>query len=448
MATRTTPKSNQNSPLRVVILGGGFGGLNAAKKLANRKGVHVTLIDRRNHHLFQPLLYQVAMAALSPADIAAPIRSLFSGARNVDVVLGNITAVDFEGRRVRGDFGERPYDRLVLACGSNHSYFGHDDWEEQAPGLKSVEEATEIRRRMLMAFEAAEIESDPEKQKSLLTFVVVGGGPTGVELAGALGEISRYTLGRDFRNIDPRRCRILLIEGNDRLLAQFHPELSARAARRLEALGVTIWTRSLVTGIKRGSVRVGDETIKTQSILWAAGVEPADLTRSLDVPRDRMGRIEVQADLSIAKHPDVFVVGDQACFVQDGETLPMLAPVAMQQGRLAAANIINDLGERPREEFRYKDKGIMATIGRAEAVVQVGRLRFGGFFGWLTWLLVHIYYLIGFRNRVAVVLQWGWSYLTLRRGARLITSRHWRTEKRVRLPDRYRELMMMPKKKS
>ncbi len=431
----------------IIILGGGFGGLNAARALDGKRGVRVTLIDRRNHHLFQPLLYQVAMAALSPADIAAPIRGVFSGSRNVTVIMGNVERVDFTAHSVIGDFGELGYDYLVLACGSNHSYFGHEDWEDLAPGLKSLEEATEIRRRMLMAFETAEIETDPERQKSLLTFVVVGGGPTGVELAGALGEISRYTLERDFHNIDPRRCRILLIEGTDRLLPAFHPELSARAARRLEALGVTVWTKSLVTEIKKGSVRVGDEFIKAQTILWAAGVEPADINKTMDVPKGPAGRIRVEADLSVKAHPNVFVIGDQALFIQDDLPLPGLAPVAIQQGRLVARTILSEARGKGRLNFRYVDKGIMATIGRAEAVVQVGRIRFGGFIGWLAWLLVHIYYLIGFRNRVAVILQWAWSYLTFSRGARLITSRHWQTGKRVRLSSRYRQLLFdRPKK--
>ena len=433
--------ANTTPDKRVLILGGGFAGLNAAKNLDGVKGLHVTLIDRRNHHLFQPLLYQVAMAALSPADIAVPIRGLFSGSDNVDVVLGNVTKVDLKRGCVVGDFGEREYDYLLLACGSNHSYFGHDDWEEQAPGLKSLEEATEIRRRMLMAFEMAEIEQDPELQKSLLTFVIVGGGPTGVELAGALGEISRYTISSDFHSIDPRRCRIILVEGNDRLLPAFHPDLSARAARALEKLGVTIWTKSLVTDIKRGSVKVGDETIKAQTILWAAGVEPADINRTMKVEKGPAGRIKVEPDLSIKGHPNVFVLGDQALFLDDEKPLPGLAPVAIQQGRHAARNLRDEIRGKQRKPFVYVDKGIMATIGKAEAVVETGSLRFGGLVGWLAWLLVHIYYLIGFRNRVAVVLQWGWSYLTFSRGARLITSRHWRKDKRSHLPGRYRALI-------
>ncbi|MCB1306734.1 MAG: FAD-dependent oxidoreductase [Leptospiraceae bacterium] len=425
---------------RVVIVGGGFAGLNAAKHLGNKEGVHVTLIDRRNHHLFQPLLYQVALAALSPADIATPIRSVLSDYENVDVLLGNVRTVDFQHKKVTAGFGAVPYDYLILACGANHSYFGRDDWEEYAPGLKSLEEATEIRRRVLMAYEMAERTHDRELQKEYLTFVIVGGGPTGVEMAGAIGEMSRYTLGRDFRNLDPRNTRIILVEGASRILNAFDSELSMKAARGLEKLGVTIWTNSRVTDITPYGVKIGEETVRACTVLWAAGVRPAELSHRLGVPLDSAGRVSVEGDLSIPGHPDVFVLGDQAHFehnTPDGNALPGLAPVAIQMGRHVARNILREVRGQSREPFQYRDKGIMATIGRADAIVQVGKIRFGGMFAWLTWLFVHIMYLVGFKNRMLVMIQWFWSYVTLSRGARLVTSRNWKSEKRFELAYRY-----------
>lgn len=413
---------------RVLIVGGGFGGLRVAQGLAGVRGVEVTLLDRRNHHLFQPLLYQVAMAGLSPAEIAYPIRTIFSRKRNIRVLLERATGVDLAGKRLHTvGSGDHPYDYLVLACGTRHSYFGHDEWEEHAPGLKSLAEATEIRRRVLTAFELAEKEQNPAKQKRLLTFVVIGGGPTGVELAGALGEISRYTLSRDFRHVDPERARVILIEAGPRILPSFKDELSQRATRDLESLGVTVWTSTLVTAVNEVGVVLGEETLQAATVLWAAGVGPSELNKGLGVPLDRGGRVIVERDCSLKDHPEVFVIGDQAHFEEEpGKPLPGLAPVAMQQGTLVAANILRELKGKPREPFHYRDKGQMATIGRRRAIVQMGRLEFGGFFAWLTWLLVHVYYLIGFKNRLFVMLEWFWSYVAFRRGARLIVAKDWR----------------------
>ncbi|HEX5065172.1 MAG TPA: NAD(P)/FAD-dependent oxidoreductase [Myxococcota bacterium] len=410
----------------VVVVGGGFGGLAVAKGLRKARDVEVTLIDRRNHHLFQPLLYQVAMAGLSPAEIAAPIRSLLSTQRNTSVRLDEVRAVDTAERRIETSRGPLAYDVLVLACGARHAYFGHDAWEEHAPGLKSVEEATEIRRRVLSAYEQAEMEKDPARQKMLLTFVVVGGGPTGVELAGALGEMSRFTLARDFRHIDPALARVILIEAGPRILPSFAAELARRATRDLESLGVQVWTSSAVTGIDAAGVDVGPERIQTATALWAAGVQPSPLAKSLGAPLDRVGRVQVEADLSVPGHPEIFAIGDMACARgEDGKPLPGLAPVAKQEGAHVARNIMRSLRGEPREPFRYRDRGQMATIGRSRAICDLGRVRFAGFVAWLAWLVVHIYFLVGFKNRLFVVLSWAWSYLTFRRGARLIVDRDW-----------------------
>ncbi len=411
----------------VVIVGGGFAGLAAARELGGRAGFRVTLVDRRNHHLFQPLLYQVATAALSPAEIAVPIRSIVRHHRNVEVRLGVVEQIDLEARQLRADFGKLDYDYLLLACGTGNNYFGHRQWEPHAPGLKSIEQALEIRRRVLEAFEVAERIEDREQQRRYLTFVVVGAGATGVEIAGALGEITRRTLARDFRNIDPKRARIILVEGAGRILASFDEPRADAAARALEAMGVSIWTNSRVSEIGPDGVTIGDERIAAHTVIWAAGIQASELGEQLGVERDRMGRVIVEADLSIPTERNVFVIGDQAHFEQDGEPLPPLAPVAIQQGRFAARAVIADQQNKDSERgsFRYVDKGIMATVGRAFAVVQTGSLRFSGFFAWLTWLFVHILYLVGFKNRLLVLLQWGWSYLTSRRGARLITERGW-----------------------
>ncbi len=364
------------------------------------------------------------MAGLSPAEIAYPIRTIFSGKRNVQVLLTQVDRVELARRVLHTDDGELAYDNLILACGARHSYFGHDNWQPHAPGLKTLEEATEIRRRVLTAFELAEKEQNPERQRQLLTFVVIGGGPTGVELAGALGEISRFTLSRDFRRIDPRRTRVLLIEAGPRILSAFAQDLAQRATDDLEALGVTVWTSTRVTHIDGEGVRLGEgEVVRAATVLWAAGVAASELNAGLGVPLDRQGRIIVSQDCSLADHPEVFVVGDQAHFLHDGAPLPGLAPVAMQQGRHVARNIRRELANQPRLPFRYLDKGQMATIGRRRAIVEYGRLKLTGFIAWLAWLLVHILYLIGFRNRLQVLLNWSWSYMKFSRGARLIVGK-------------------------
>ncbi|HUE14404.1 MAG TPA: NAD(P)/FAD-dependent oxidoreductase [Planctomycetaceae bacterium] len=411
---------------RVVIVGGGFGGLNAAKALGSASQVEVTLIDRRNHHLFQPLLYQVATAGLSPAEIAAPIRSILSKYANIRVLQGEVTGVQLERNRVVADFATFDYDSLILACGAQHAYFGHDEWEEFAPGLKNLEQATEIRRRILLAFEEAERSSDLDLRKYYLTFVIVGGGPTGVELAGAIGEMSRFTLARDFRNIDSKLARVILVESGERILGSFSQPQSSRAMRDLESLGVQVWTNSTVTHVDREGVQIGREHVRAATVLWAAGVKASSLNRSLDADLDRQGRAVVGPDLTIKGHPNVFVIGDQShAEEQAGQPLPGLAPVAIQQGRFVARTILGDLAGRPRSPFHYSNKGQMATIGRSRAVAEMGKLRLGGFMAWVAWLFVHVYYLTGFKNRFFVVVQWALSYLTYRRGARLIVSKDW-----------------------
>jgi NADH dehydrogenase len=414
---------------RVVIIGAGFAGLNAARVLAaGSTTVSVTVLDRRNHHLFQPLLYQVATAGLSPADISAPIRSVLVGYPNVDVHLGDVERLDLDNRIVHADTGEAPYDYLVVACGATHSYFGHDAWEEHAPGLKTLEQATEIRRRVLTAFERAEVERDRERRRELLTFVVVGGGPTGVELAGALGELSRYTLHRDFRHIDPRATRVILIEGGPRVLPSFDPELSAAAQRDLERLGVTVWTDTRVTQIDGLGVQAGAERLRARTVLWAAGVRASPLNLEFGLPLDNAGRLPVSPDLSVPGRPEVFVIGDQARVEDENGLVPGLAPAAIQQGKLTARNILADLRGMAREPFVYFDKGSMATIGRARAVAESRSFKLTGFVAWLAWCFVHILYLIGFRNRVLVFVQWVWSYVRYKRGARLILDRDWRMQ--------------------
>lgn len=412
----------------MVIVGGGFAGLNAARRLLSSgpSSLRITLVDRRNHHLFQPLLYQVAMAGLSPADISTPIRSIFGRDRRIDVQMAEVQDIDLDGKRVLTSDGPLSYDFLVMACGATHAYFGHDEWEAHAPGLKTIEQATEIRRRVLTAYERAEIETDPELRRRLLTFVIVGGGPTGVELAGALGELSRHTLSRDFRHIDPGGTRVLLIEGGPRILAAFDPELSRRATRSLERLGVTVWTNIRVTHIADDHVEAGNEVVHAGTVLWAAGVRASSLGTKLGVELDRAGRVVVEPDLSVPGHPEIFVVGDQAHVTDaDGTEVPGVAPAAIQQGVHAAINILHEIDGEEREAFEYFDKGIMATIGRASAVVQTGPFRIAGFIAWLAWCFIHILYLIGFRNRILVFIQWVWSYVRYRRGARLITEREW-----------------------
>jgi len=414
---------------QVIIIGAGFGGLEAAKKLAC-KDVCLTVIDRTNYHLFQPLLYQVATAALSPADIAAPIRGILSKCRNVEVVLAEVESVDVEAKKVRTKDRVFDYDYLILATGARHSYFGHDEWEKLAPGLKSLEDAVELRRRILLAFEFAEKTTDEAARKAAMTFVVIGGGPTGVEMAGAIAEISRYTLAKDFRHIDPSKARVILIEGASRLLAAYPPDLSESARKQLIELGVDVRTDARATDITESGVEVDGQFIPCRVKIWAAGNNASFVGKTIIAPVDRVGRVIVNDDLTIPGHPEVQVIGDLANFShQTGEPLPGVSPVAMQQGRQAARNILRMIrGERP-EPFRYFDKGSMATIGRNKAVADLKFFHLSGLLAWLTWLFVHIIFLVGFRNRVLVLLQWAWAYLTFDKGARLIT-RNFRSEHR------------------
>lgn len=406
----------------VVIVGGGFGGLYAARALRGAP-LHVTIVDRRNHHLFQPLLYQVATAALNPADIAAPIRSVFRGWKNISVVLAEAVAVDAAARKLVLADGELPYDYLVLATGATHSYFGHGEWAPLAPGLKSIEDALEIRRRVLLAYEMAERERSAERRREWMTFVIIGGGPTGVELAGALAEISRQALAREFQHIDPSDARIILIESVPRVLPPYAEDLSAKARAQLERLGVDVWTGARVTGIDAGVVHLGQEQILARTVVWAAGVAASPLARTLGVPLDRAGRVLVRPTLAIPGHDDVFVIGDLAAVEQGGKLVPGVAPAAIQMGRHAARNIGLSLAGQPRRVFHYRDKGSFATIGRGKAVGELrGGVKLSGFPAWVAWLAIHIFFLIGFRSRMLVIFQWAYSYVTFRRGARLITG--------------------------
>ncbi len=409
----------------VVIVGAGFAGLYAARALIDQP-VHVTIVDRQNHHLFQPLLYQVATAGLSANDIASPIRHLVASAPNVAVRLGSVSRIDLSGRRLSlhqasGETDELSYDYLLLSAGVRHSYFGHDEWEKFAPGLKSLEDALEIRRRVLMAFEAAETCEDPARREALLTFVVVGGGPTGVELAGALAELSRFTVARDFRAIDPTRSRIILLEAGPRILSNFPEKLSTAAQFSLRDLGVDVRTQTAVTEITADGVQTATGFLPSCTVLWGAGIAAAPLTRTMGVELDRAGRVKVERDLSIPGHPEAFVAGDLAAFpTAEGRGLPGVAQVAIQGGRFAAKMILGTLDKQPRQAFEYDDKGNMATIGRASGLAHIGRLQLSGFLGWLGWLLVHLVFLIGFRNRLQVMLEWAWAWFTYQRGARLI----------------------------
>jgi NADH dehydrogenase len=407
----------------VVIIGGGFAGLYATRHLRHVEDIRITLLDRHNYHLFQPLLYQVATAALNPSDIAAPIRSIVRKQKNVEVLLADVTAIDVANRRVQLRDAELTYDYLIVATGATHSYFGHPEWERDAPGLKSIDDALEIRRRVLVAFEAAERETDPAAQAALLTFVVIGAGPTGVEMAGALSEIARQTMGRDFRRIDPSRARVLLIEGKDRVLPTYPPELSASAEAQLRRLGVEVQTKAIVTNVTDAAVTVGETTIATRTVIWGAGVQASPLAQSLGAPLDRAGRVLVTPTLTIPDHPEVFVIGDLAAVAQEnGSFVPGVAPAAIQEGTHTAANIERAVGGQPLRPFHYRDKGSLATIGRAAGVADFGKLKLSGFVAWFAWLVIHIFFLIGFRNRLLVVTQWAWAYLTYERGARLITA--------------------------
>jgi NADH:quinone reductase (non-electrogenic) len=407
---------------QVVIIGGGFGGLYAARAL-KRAPAQIVLIDRRNHHVFQPLLYQVAMAALSPGDIASPIRWILRRQKNIEVLLAEARAIDVTSKRVMLTDGELSYDFLIVAAGATHAYFGHDDWPQRAPGLKTLDDALEMRRRVLLAFERAEREPNAERRRALLTFVLVGGGPTGVELAGALAEISRHSLARDFRHFDPGSARILLIEAGPTVLSTFPLPLREAARRDLERLGVQVMTGAAVTDVRDGAVVVGGQRIEAATILWAAGVAASPLAATLGARLDRAGRVFINPDLTIGGHQEVFVIGDLAVLAgDDGKPLPGVAQVAIQMGKHAAHNIMRALEGQPYRAFQYKNLGNMATIGRASAVAEFPSFTMKGLPAWLAWLFVHILNLIGFRNRLVVMVQWAWAYITYQRGIRLITG--------------------------
>jgi NADH:ubiquinone reductase (H+-translocating) len=406
---------------RVVIIGAGFGGLQAAKAL-RKASVQVTVIDRSNHHLFQPLLYWVATAGLSPADICSPIRQILRKQKNTEVMLAEVTGIDVQEQKVLMHERSLKYDYLVIATGAQDNYFGHTNWERFAPGLKSVVDAVAIRRKILLAFEAAEIETDPEKVQELLTFVLVGAGPTGVEMAGAIAELSRKTLASDFRHIDPTLARIILIEAAPRILATFPESLAQKSRRKLTRMGVEVRTSAPVSEIDEHGVVAGGERIATGTIIWSAGVSASPAGRWLDAEVDRAGRVKVSSDLSVPSHPNVFVIGDTASVIQDGKLLPGVAPVAMQAGRYVASAIADRVvGKDEKKAFRYHDKGNLATVGRSYAIVDIGIIRLTGLIAWLMWLVVHIYFLVGFRNRFVALFQWAWTYFTYHRGARLIT---------------------------
>lgn len=422
---------SENGKKIVLVVGGGFAGLSAAKELESETGAEVILIDRKNHHLFQPLLYQVATAGLNPADIAVPIRSQFAPESNVEVHMGDVQSIDLAEQVVRLDRVELKFDYLVLACGARHSYFGHPEWEEFAPGLKTLEQATEIRRRILVAFEQAENELDEAKRNALMTFVVVGAGPTGVEMAGAIADLSQRVLDSDFKRINTRSARIILLEAGPRVLASFTESLSQTGKDDLSAMGVDVRTGTRVIDINGEGVSIeGGPFIPAKTVIWAAGVQASPLTFEQEVERDRAGRVKVNSDFSIPGHPEIFVVGDMAAFnLGDGRFLPGLAPVAKQAGRHAARMIKASLHGEARTAFKYHDKGQMATIGKKRAVAQAGGFTLSGFIAWLGWLFVHVLYLIGFKNRLAVLFQWSWSYIFEKRGARLITAKEWRLDR-------------------
>jgi NADH:ubiquinone reductase (H+-translocating) len=412
---------DKHSP-RVVIVGAGFGGLSLAKGLAGA-AFDVTLIDRHNYHLFQPLLYQVATAALSPADIAAPIRAILRGQANVTVALADVSGVDVAARQVIAEDRRIPYDILVLATGAQHAYFGHDDWAAFAPGLKTIDDATYLRRQILLAFERAEAEADAAERTRLLTFVVVGGGPTGVEMAGAIAELARWALAADFRNIDPRSARVILLEGGPRLLSALHPSLSEKARLSLEKLGVEVRLNATVTSCSGQDVAIGDERIETRTIMWAAGVVASPAAEWLGAEADRAGRVKVNPDLSVPGHPDIFVLGDTALALDGNDKpLPGVAPVAKQQGEYLAKYLIGRMRGQTQHGFRYRDFGTLATIGRKYAVADFGKVHLSGFVAWVLWSAAHVYFLIGFRRRIIVALHWAWSYITFQRGTRLITG--------------------------
>ena len=411
-----------NKP-RVVIIGGGFGGLQAAKELAGKE-VEVALIDRKNHHTFQPLLYQVATAVLSPGEIASPIRRILHRAKNVEVILGEAVGFDLDNKLIKlFDGSEMSYDYLIVAAGARHSYFGNDQWEENAPGLKTIEDAVEIRRRVLLAFELAEREAYLTGVKPHLSFAVIGGGPTGVEMAGAIAGIARLALAKDFNLIDTTKALVMLFEGSDRILNTFAPDLSERAKQDLEDLGVEVYLNSFVTEVEDGRIKVGDRWINCDVAVWATGVAASPLGKMLGAETDRAGRVLVNPDLTVPGRENIFVIGDMVSLKQDnGNPVPGVAPAAMQMAETAAANILRDLQKKPRQNFKYNDKGSMATIGRNRAIVEIGKWKFNGFFAWLVWLFVHVISLIGFKNRLYVLSEWFWAYVTRERSARLITG--------------------------
>ena len=408
---------------RVVIIGGGFGGIATAKAL-KRAIADVTLIDRTNHFTFQPLLYQVATAALAPSDITAPIRWILRRHKNTEVLMAEVREIDPARRVVRIDdeLREIPYDYLIVATGSRHAYFGHSEWEPYAPGLKTIEDATEIRRRFLLAFELAEKSTDAREQQEYMTFVVVGGGPTGVELSGAFPFIAKKALGPDFRRIDTRKTRVVLIEAGPRILPSFPEDLASRATRDLKDLGVEVRVNSAVTGVGPDGISIGSEKIHARTVFWAAGNNASHLGALLGGPLDRAGRIQVNPDLSVPGHPEIFVVGDLVALVQDGRMVPGVGPAAIQEGKCAGKNVLRELRREPRKSFRYRNKGDLATIGRSRAIADLGWIRFSGRFAWFFWLFVHIMYLVGFRNRANVLLEWAYDYFTYQHGARLITD--------------------------
>ena len=422
MADTVRPWIAERRRPRVVIIGGGFGGLYAARAL-KRDDVELTVLDRTNHHLFQPLLYQVATATLAPTDITAPIRWLLRKQRNTTVLMTEVERVDVERRVVvTEEPREFPYDYLIVAAGARHSYFSHPEWEKVAPGLKSIDDAIRLRQRILSAFERAEMTSDPAERAAWLTFVIVGGGPTGVELAGMLPTIATHSLPRDFRNIAHERVRVVLLEGGPKVLVTYPDALSEHARLDLTNLGVEVRTGALVTKVERGLVQVGGgETIRSNTVIWAAGNAASPLGKSLGAPTDRVGRVPVEPDLSVPGHPEVFVIGDMASITTKGKPVPGVAPAAMQMGAHAARNIRRDLEQRPRVPFVYRNKGDLATIGRHRAIADFGRLQLSGWIAWWFWLFLHIMYLAGFRNRLSVLIEWAYSYFTYERGARLIT---------------------------
>ncbi len=430
-------KTVQNNK-RVIVIGGGFAGFSAVKVLGNQKGIDVTLIDRRNHHLFQPLLYQVAMAGLNPSEIAVPLRSYFSKYKNVNVLMAEVNHIDLKNKKISFDNQYFNYDYLLIACGSKHFYFGNNEWEEYAPGLKTIEQATEIRRRILLAFELAEKEQNEEKRQQYLTFVIIGGGPTGVEMAGAISEMARNTLYKDYKNANLKKTRVVLVEAGSKILNAFPEKLSDRAKSDLENMGVEVFLNQQANDVSKQGVKIGEHFLYAHTIIWAAGVKPSQLTEDINVEKTEDGRILVKNDLSIPNHSHVFVMGDQAAFVvsKDREKtfLPALAPVAIQQGHFVAQLIKNEISGKRRSSFQYFDKGIMVTIGRSKAVASFGSFQLTGVIAWLAWVFVHISYLVRFKNQFFVLLQWIWAYFSFGQGARLIIHKTWKFYSGEKIP--------------